>query len=59
MLGIVFLLTFSLATSISSKLGDLNICAHTWHSVSVLGPKQGFELALPELTGWINIIFQV
>ena len=32
---------------VSLKNIDLNICAHTWHSVSVMGHKQGFELAVP------------
>ena len=26
---------------------DLNICVQTWHPVSVLGHRQGFELAVP------------
>ena len=32
-----------------SKNVDLNMCAHTWHSMSVLGHKQGFELVVPAL----------
>ena len=35
---------------------DLNVCAQTCHSVSVVGHKQGFELAVPEL---IKIIITV
>ena len=31
----------------SFKKVDLIICAHTWHSVSVNGHKQGFEVAVP------------
>ena len=33
---------------INSKNVDHNIGAHTWHSVSVMGHKQGFDSAVPE-----------
>ena len=33
---------------------DLDICAHTWHSVSVMGHKQGFNLAVPEFSNYWN-----
>ena len=50
MLGIVFLLTFNcIRHRISSNYVDLNICAHTWHSVSVMGHKKSFELAVHAL----------
>ena len=42
------ILKFALVTGMSSKNVDLHICAHTWHSVSVMGNEQGFELAVPE-----------
>ena len=53
MLIIVF--SIDICTRHSSKNVDLNICAHTRHSVSVLGHKQGFEFALPVLIKWLFI----
>ena len=50
MLGIVFSIDICTLHRISSKNVDLNICAHTWHSVSVMGHKQSFDLAVPVLT---------
>ena len=47
-LGIVFFSIDSLHR-ISSKNVDLNICAYTRHSVSVMGQKYSFDLAVPEL----------
>ena len=49
MLGIVFSIEICTRHRMSFKNVDLNICAHTWHSVSVMGHKQGFDLAVPEL----------
>ena len=43
MLGIVFLLTFALVTGRAPKMLILTF-------VSVMGHKQGFELAVPEFT---------
>ena len=48
MLEIVFSINICTLHRISSNV-DLNICAHTWHSGSVLGHKQGFEHAVPEI----------
>ena len=36
--------------NVSFKNVDSNIYAHTWHLVSVMGYKQGFELAVPVIT---------
>ena len=47
MLEIVYSIDICTRHRMSSKHVDLNICTHTWHSVSVMGHKQGFELALP------------
>ena len=47
MLGIVFSIDICTLHRISSKNVDLNMCAHTWHSVSVMGYKQSFDLAVP------------
>ena len=47
MLGIVFSIDICTRHRMSYKNVDLNFCAHTWHSVSVLGHNQGFELAVP------------
>ena len=44
-----FVLTFALVAGWVPNV-DLNICAHTWHSVSIMGHNQDFELAGPELT---------
>ena len=50
MLRIVFSIDLCILHRVSSKNVDLiNICAHTWHSVSVMGHKQDFELAVPVL----------
>ena len=49
MLGIVFSIEICTRHRMSFKNVDLNICAHTWHSVSVMGHKKGFDLAVPEL----------
>ena len=49
MLGIVFSIEICTRHSMSFKNVDLNICAQTWHSVSVMGRKQGFDLAVPEV----------
>ena len=57
MLWIVFSIDICTRHRISSKNVDFNICAHTWHSVSVMGRKQGFELAVPEL-GVLVKVFQ-
>ena len=51
MLGIVFSIYICTLHRISSKNFDLNICVCTWHSVSVMGHKQGFDLAC---CTWIN-----
>ena len=50
MLGIVFSTDICTRHRMSSKNVDVNICAHTWHSVSVMGHKHGFKLAVPEKT---------
>ena len=47
MLGIVFSTDIFTRHRMSSKTVDLNICAQTWHSVSVMGHKHGFTLAVP------------
>ena len=47
--NVVFPIDICTLHRISSKNVDLNMCAHTWHSVSVMGHKQGFELAVPVL----------
>ena len=47
MLRIVFSIDICTHHRMSSKNIDNNICAHTWHSVSVMGHKQGFELNIP------------
>ena len=47
MLEIVFSIDICTRHRMSYKNVDLNFCAHTWHSVSVLGHNQGFELAVP------------
>ena len=47
MLWIVFSFDICPLHRISFKNVDLNMCAHTWHSVSVIGHKQGFDLAVP------------
>ena len=54
MVGIVFSIEICTLHRITSKNIDLNICAHTWHSVLLMGHKQGFDLAAPELlkTHW-------
>ena len=40
---------------ICQKMGSKNVdLACTWYSVSVMGPKQGFELGVPAL--WIQKI---
>ena len=49
MLGIVFSINVCTLHKMSSTNVDLNICAHTWHSVSVMDHKQGFDLAVPVL----------
>ena len=53
MLGIVFSIDICTLHRISSKNVDLNvdlnICAHTWHPVSVMGHKHRFDLAVPKL----------
>ena len=48
MLEIVFIYIFT-SYKTSFKSDDLNNFVHAWHSVSVLGHKQGFELAVPEI----------
>ena len=47
MLGIFFSTDICTLHMISSKNVDLNMCALTWHSVLVMGHKQGYELAVP------------
>ena len=54
MLAIVFSNDIWTLYRISSKNFYLNICAHTWHLVSVVGHKQGFELAVPVLKTFIE-----
>ena len=49
MLGIVFSIDICTLHRMSFKNVDLNICAHTSHSVTVMGHKQSFDLAVPEL----------
>ena len=49
MLEIVYSIDICTRHRMSSKHVDLNICAHTWHYMSVMGNKQGFELAVPAL----------
>ena len=49
MLGRVFSIDICTLHRINSKNVDLNICAHTWHSMSVMGHKQGFDLAVSEV----------
>ena len=49
MLGIDFSIDICTLQRIGSKNVDLNICAHTWNLVSVMGHKQGFKLVLPVL----------
>ena len=46
-LGIDFFIDICTRHRKSSKNVDLNICAYTWHSVPVMGHKQGFEPELP------------
>ena len=60
MLGVVFSIDICTLHRMSYKTVDLNICAHTWHSVSVMSKKQGFELAVPEivLTGYYNWLWK-
>ena len=47
---------------ICQKMGSKNVdLACTWYSVSVMGPKQGFELAVPALwihkkSLWLNLL---
>ena len=48
-LGIVFYWHLHLSQDEFKKCWP-NICARAWHSVSVMGHKQGLELALPEFT---------
>ena len=45
-LGIVFSIDICTRHRMIYKNINLNICAHTWHSVSVMGHMQGFELAV-------------
>ena len=49
MLGIYFSVDICTLHMISSKNVDLNIFAQIWHSMSVMGHKQGLELAVPVL----------
>ena len=49
MLGIDFSIDIYTPHRMTSKNDDLNMCAHTWHSMSVMGHKQGFELAVPSI----------
>ena len=46
---IVFSIDTCTCHRMSSNSVNLNICAHTWHSVPVMGHDQGFDLAVPEL----------
>ena len=50
MLGIFISIDICTLHRISSKNSDLNICAHTCTQVSVMGHKQGFDLAVPVIT---------
>ena len=45
----------NLSNRMSSKTVYLNICAHTWHSVSVMGHKQGFEFAVPRVFYYVSV----
>ena len=56
MLGIFFSLDICSSHRMSSINADLNICAHTWPSVSIMGHKQGFELAVPVI---LSLIFSI
>ena len=58
-LGIVCFIDICTRLRMSSKNVDLNICAHTGHSVSVMGYKQGFELAVHVLFLVILQVFQL
>ena len=55
MLGIFFSIDICTLFRKSSKNVDLNICAPTWHSVSVIGHKQGFDLAVSVILLNINV----
>ena len=46
-LGLVFYIDICTHHRMSSQNVDLNICAHTWYSLSVMGHKQDVELAVP------------
>ena len=48
-LAFFYLIDIFTLHKMSSKNIELNICAYTWHSVSVMGHEQGLELTVPEL----------
>ena len=54
-MGIDFSIDIFTRHRISSKNIDQHFWAHSWHSVSVMGHKQGFELAVPEIQNFENL----
>ena len=56
MLGMVFSIDVCTRHRISSKNVDLNICAHPWYSVSIIGHERGFEFAEPVLGSLLKIL---